>query len=76
MEFLDRIYWDDMVYQIYTRKELKKELDKNNIDRLLSYFDGMINVCNVFKNENEDDMERYDAIIKDIDLYRNSLKAF
>ena len=76
LEFLDRIYWDDMVYQIYTRKELKKELDKNNIDRLLSYFDGMINVCNVFKNENEDDMERYDAIIKDIDLYRNSLKAF
>ena len=76
LEFSDRIYWDDMVYQIYTRKELKKELDKNNIDRLLSYFDGMINVCNIFKNENEDDMERYDAIIKDIDLYRNSLKAF
>ena len=76
MEFSDRIYWDDMVYQIDTRKELKEELDKNNIDRLLSYFDGMINVCNVFKNENEDDMERYDAIIKDIDLYRNSLKAF
>lgn len=75
LEFSDRIYWDDMVYQIYTRKELKEELDKNNIDRLLSYFDGMINVCNVFKNENEDDMERYDAIIKDIDLYRNSLKA-
>ena len=76
LEFSDRIYWDDMVYQIYTRKELKEELDKNNIDRLLSYFDGMINVCNVFKNENEDDMERYDAIIKDIDLYRNSLKAW
>ena len=76
LEFSDRIYWDDMVYQIYTRKELKEELDKNNIDRLLGYFDGMINVCNVFKNENEDDMERYDAIIKDIDLYRNSLKAF
>ena len=76
LEFSDRIYWDDMVYQIYTRKELKEELDKNNIDRLLSYFDGMINVCNVFKNENEDDMERYDAIIKGIDLYRNSLKAF
>ena len=75
LEFSDRIYWDDMVYQIYTRKELKEELDKNNIDRLLGYFDGMINVCNVFKNENEDDMERYDAIIKDIDLYRNSLKA-
>ena len=75
LEFSDRIYWDDMVYQIYTRKELKEELDKNNIDRLLSYFDGMINVCNVFKNENEDDMKRYDAIIKDIDLYRNSLKA-
>ena len=55
---------------------LKEELDKNNIDRLLGYFDGMINVCNVFKNENEDDMERYDAIIKDIDLYRNSLKAW
>ena len=76
LEFSDRIYWDDMVYQIYTRKELKEELDKNNIDRLLSYFDGMINVCNVFKNENEDDMEMYDAIIKDIDLYRNSLKAW
>ena len=76
LEFSDRIYWDDMVYQIYTRKELKEELDKNNIDRLLGYFDGMINVCNVFKNENEDDMERYDAIIKDIDLYRNSLKAW
>ena len=75
LEFSDRIYWDDMVYQIYTRKELKEELDKNNIDSLLSYFDGMINVCNVFKNENEDDMERYDAIIKDIDLYRNSLKV-
>ena len=76
LEFSDRIYWDDMVYQIYTRKELKEELDKNNIDRLLSYFDGMINVCNVFKDENKDDMERYDAIIKDIDLYRNSLKGF
>ena len=76
LEFSDRIYWDDMVYQIYTRKELKEELDKNNIDRLLSYFNGMINVCNVFKNENEDNMERYDAIIKDIDLYRNSLKVF
>ena len=76
LEFSDRIYSDDMEYQIYTKKELKKELDKNNIDRLLSYFDGMINVCNVFKNENEDNMERYDAIIKDIDLYRNSLKAF
>ena len=76
LEFSDRIYCDDMEYQIYIKKELKKELDKNNIDRLLSYFDGMINVCNVFKNENEDDMERYDAIIKDIDLYRNSLKAF
>ena len=76
LEFSDRIYWDDMVYQIYTRKELKEELDKNNIDRLLSYFDGMINVCNVFKDENKDDMERYDAIIKDIDLYRNSLKAW
>ena len=76
LEFSDRIYWDDMVYQIYTRKELKEELNNcNDIDRLLSYFDGMINVCNVFKNENEDDMERYDAIIKDIDLYRNSLKA-
>ena len=75
LEFSDRIYCDDMEYQIYIKKELKKELDKNNIDRLLSYFDGMINVCNIFKNENEDDMERYDAIIKDIDLYRNSLKA-
>ena len=50
LEFSDRIYCDDMEYQIYTRKELKEELDKNNIDRLLSYFDGMINVCNVFKN--------------------------
>lgn len=76
LEFADRIYSDDMEYQIYTRKELKEELDKNNIDRLLSYFDGMINVCNVFKDENKDDMERYDAIIKDIDLYRNSLKAW
>ena len=76
LEFSDRIYWDNIVYQIYTRKELKEELDKNNIDRLLSYFNGMINVCNIFKNENEDDMERYDAIIKDIDLYRNSLKAW
>ena len=75
LEFSDRIYWDDMVYQIYTRKELKEELDKNNIDRLLGYFDGMINVCNVFKDENKDDMERYDAIIKDIDFYRTSLKA-
>ena len=76
LEFSDRIYSDDMEYQIYTRKELKEELNKNNIDRLLSYFDGMINICNVFKNENEDDVERYDAIIKDIDLYRNSLKAW
>lgn len=75
LEFSDRIYCDDMQYQIYNRKELKKELNKNNIDRLLSYFDGMINICNIFKYENEDDMERYDAIIKDIDLYRNSLKA-
>ena len=75
LEFADKIYSNDMEYQIYTRKELKEELDKNNMDSLLSYFDGMINVCNVFKNENEDDMERYDAIIKDIDLYRNSLKA-
>lgn len=64
-----------MQYQIYNRKELKKELNKNNIDRLLSYFDGMINVCNIFKNENEDEIEKYDAIIKDIDLYKNSLKA-
>ena len=77
LEFADRIYSDDMEYQIYTRKELKEELNNcNDIDRLLSYFDGMINVCNVFKNENEDDVERYDAIIKDIDLYRNSLKAW
>ena len=77
LEFADEIYNDDMEYQIYTRKELKEELNNcNDIDRLLSYFDGMINICNVFKNENEDDMERYDAIIKDIDLYRNSLKAF
>ena len=76
LEFSDRIYWDDMVYQIYTRKELKEELDKNNIYRLLSYFDGMINVCNIFKNENEDEIERYNEIIKDIDLYKNSLKGF
>ena len=76
LEFSDRIYCDDMEYQIYTRKELIEELNNcNDMDSLLSYFDGMINVCNVFKNENEDDMERYDAIIKDIDLYRNSLKA-
>ena len=76
LEFSDRIYCDDMQYQIYTRRELKEELNNcNDMDSLLSYFDGMINVCNVFKNENEDDMERYDAIIKDIDLYRNSLKA-
>ena len=76
LEFADRIYSDDMVYQIYTRKELKEELNNcNDMDSLLSYFNGMINVCNVFKNENEDDIERYDAIIKDIDLYRNSLKA-
>ena len=76
LEFADRIYSDDMEYQIYTRKEFQEELNNcNDIDRLLSYFDGMINVCNVFKNENEDDMERYDAIIKDIDLYRNSLKV-
>lgn len=76
LEFADRIYSDDMEYQIYTRKELKEELNKNNIDRLLSYFDGMINVCNIFKNENEDEIEKYDAIIKDIDIYRNSLKAW
>ena len=76
MEFSDRIYWDDMVYQIYTRKELKEELDKNNIDRLLSYFDGMINVCNIFKDENKDEIERYDEIIKDIDFYKNSLKVW
>lgn len=77
LEFADKIYCDDMEYQIYTRKELKEELNNcNDMDSLLSYFDGMINVCNVFKNENEDDMERYDAIIKDIDLYRNSLKAW
>lgn len=76
LEFSDRIYCDDMQYQIYTRKELKEELNNcNDIDSLLSYFDGMINVCNVFKDENKDDVERYDAIIKDIDLYRNSLKA-
>ncbi len=76
LEFADRIYSDDMEYQIYTRKELKEELNKNNIDRLLSYFDGMINICNVFKNENEDEIEKYDAIIKDIDIYKNSLKAW
>lgn len=76
LEFADRIYSDDMEYQIYTRKELKEELNKNNIDRLLSYFNGMINVCNIFKNENEDEIEKYDAIIKDIDIYRNSLKAW
>ena len=76
LEFSNRIYCDDMQYQIYTRKELKEELNNcNDMDSLLSYFDGMINVCNVFKDENKDDVERYDAIIKDIDLYRNSLKA-
>ena len=76
LEFSDRIYCDDMQYQIYTRKELKEELNNcNDMDSLLSYFDRMINVCNVFKDENKDDVERYDAIIKDIDLYRNSLKA-
>ena len=76
LEFSDRIYCDDMEYQIYTRKELKEELNNcNDMDSLLSYFDGMVNVCNVFKDANGDDMERYDAIIKDIDLYRNSLKA-
>ena len=77
LEFADRIYNNDMEYQIYTRKEFKEELNNcNDMDSLLSYFNGMINVCNVFKNENEDDIERYDAIIKDIDLYRNSLKAW
>lgn len=76
LEFSNRIYCDDMEYQIYTRKELKEELNNcNDMDSLLNYFDGMINVCNVFKDENENDMKRYDAIIKDIDLYRNSLKA-
>lgn len=76
LEFSDRIYCDDMEYQIYTRKELKEELNNcNDMDSLLGYFDRMINVCNVFKDENKDDVERYDAIIKDIDLYRNSLKA-
>lgn len=75
LEFSDRIYFDDMEYQIYTRKELQEELDKNDIDRLLSYFDGMINICTIFKQEKEDDTERYDAIIKDINTYRNSLKA-
>lgn len=76
LEFSDRIYCDDMEYQIYTRKELKEELNNcNDMDSLLGYFDRMINVCNVFKDENKDDVERYDAIIKDIDLYRNLLKA-
>lgn len=77
LEFADKIYSDDMEYQIYTRKELKEELNNcNDMDSLLSYFDGMINICNVFKDENKDDVERYDAIIKNIDLYRNSLKAW
>ena len=77
LEFSDRIYCDDMEYQIYTRKELKEELNNcNDMDSLLSYFDGMINVCNIFKNENEDEIKKYDAIIKDIDLYRNSLNAW
>ena len=76
LEFSDRIYCDDMEYQIYTRKELKEELNNcNDMDSLLGYFDRMINVCNVFKDENKDDVERYDAIIKDIDLYRNLLQA-
>lgn len=77
LEFSNRIYCDDMQYQIYNRKELKEELKNcNDMDSLLSYFDGMINICNVFKDENKDDVERYNAIIKDIDLYRNSLKAW
>ena len=76
LEFADRIYNNDMEYQIYTRKEFKEELNNcNDMDSLLSYFDGMINVCNIFKKENEDDVERYDEIIKDIDLYKNLLKA-
>ena len=46
LEFSDRIYWDDMVYQIYTRKELKEELNNcNDMDSLLDYFSGMIDVC-------------------------------
>lgn len=77
LEFSNRIYCDDMEYQIYTRKELKEELNNcNNTECLLSYFDVMINICIVFKDENEDEIEKYDAIIKDIDFYRNSLKAW
>lgn len=46
LEFSDRIYSDDMEYQIYTRKELKEELNNcNDIDSLLNYFAGMIDVC-------------------------------
>ena len=46
LEFADRIYSDDMEYQIYTRKELKEELNNcNDMDSLLDYFAGMIDVC-------------------------------
>lgn len=46
LEFADKIYCDDMEYQIYTRKELKEELNNcNDMDSLLDYFTGMIDVC-------------------------------
>ena len=46
LEFADKIYCDDMEYQIYTRKDLKEELNNcNDMDSLLGYFDGMIDVC-------------------------------
>ena len=46
LEFSDRIYFDDMEYQIYTRKELKEELNNcNDMDSLLDYFAGMVDVC-------------------------------
>lgn len=46
LEFSDKIYCDDMEYQIYTRKELKEELNNcNDIDSLLDYFTGIIDVC-------------------------------
>ncbi len=46
LEFADKIYSNDMEYQIYTRKELKEELNNcNDMDSLLEYFSGMIDVC-------------------------------
>ena len=52
LEFADKIYSNDMEYQIYTRKELKEELNNcNDMDSLLEYFSGMIDVCiDLYKN--------------------------